>query len=149
MKKHFIAIGTICCIGLTGIAYADSMPDEPVFENVPVTESITTAIKDQPTQSTMTAVPKISAAQTTTPSVNTVANTVENGNLQSALMQLDSAQVEIRNQLIQYKNDYAQIDAQYKTIKEQRSAKAKQVKETEKKIRSLDDTKEKIRKNLN
>ena len=149
MKKNFITIGTICCIGLTGIAYADSMPYEPVFENVPVTESITTAIKEQPTQSTMTAVPKISAAQTSTPSVNTVANTVENGNLQSALMQLDSAQVEIRNQLIQYKNDYAQIDAQYKTIKEQRSAKAKQVKETEKKIKSLDDTKEKIRKNLN
>ena len=149
MKKNFIVIGTICCIGLTGIAYADSMPYEPVFENVPVTESITTAIKEQPTQSTMTAVPKISAAQTSTPSVNSVANTVENGNLQSALMQLDSAQVEIRNQLIQYKNDYAQIDAQYKTIKEQRSAKAKQVKETEKKIKSLDDTKEKIRKNLN
>ena len=145
MKKNFIAIGTICCIGLTGIAYADSMPYEPVFENVPVTESITTAIKEQPTQSTMTAVPKISSAQTSTPSVNAVANTVENGNLQSALMQLDSAQVEIRNQLIQY----AQIDAQYKTIKEQRSAKAKQVKETEKKIKSLDDTKEKIRKNLN
>ena len=149
MKKNFIAIGTICCIGFAGTAFADSMPYEPVFENVPVTESITTAIKEQPTQSTMTAVPKISAAQTSTPSVNTVANTVENGNLQSALMQLDSAQVEIRNQLIQYKNDYAQIDAQYKTIKEQRSAKAKQVKETEKKIKSLDDTKEKIRKNLN
>lgn len=148
MKKTFITTATLCCVGFAGCAFADSMPYEPVFENVPITESITSAIKEQPTQSTMTAVPKISAAQTTTPAVNTVANTVENGNLQSALMQLDSAQVEIRNQLIQYKNDYAQLDAQYKTLKEQRSAKAKQVKDAEKKIKNLEGTKEKIRKNM-
>ena len=149
MKKNFIAIGTICCICCAGTAYADSMPYEPVFENVPVTESITTAIKEQPTQSTMTAVPKISAAQTSTPSVNSVANTVENGNLQSALMQLDSAQVEIRNQLLQYKSEYADLDNSYKMIKEQRAAKAKLVRETERKIKNIESTKERIRKNMN
>ena len=64
-------------------------------------------------------------------------------------MQLDGAQVEIRNQLLQYKSEYSNIDNQYRVIKEQRAQKAKQIKETEKKIKNLDATKEKIRKNLN
>lgn len=131
-------------------ASADSMPYEPVFESVPITESMTTAVKEQPVKSTISEVPKISAVQTTstTNAVNKTAAPAENGNLQSALMQLDGAQVEIRNQLIQYKNEYSDIDNQYRLIKEQRKLKAKQIKETEKKIKSLDSTKEKIRKNM-
>ena len=153
MKKSIVntAVITAVVIGslqIGTVAYAEDMPYEPVFENVPITESMTTAAQQQPTQSTITAVSKISAAETSAPAVNTTAATAENGNLQSALMQLDSAQVEIRNQLIQYKNEYSDIDNQYRIIKEQRKLKAKQIKETEKKIKSLDSTKEKIRKNM-
>ena len=62
---------------------------------------------------------------------------------------VEFAQVEIRNQLLQYKSEYSTIDNQYRLIKEQRAQKAKQIRETEKKIKNLDSTKEKIRKNLN
>ena len=93
--------------------------------------------------------PVAKTASESTPAVNNAANAAESGNLQSALMQIDGAQVEIRNQLIQYKSEYTNIDNQYKAIKQQRKLKAKQLKETEKKINSLDSTKEKIRKNMN
>lgn len=152
IKKSIVtAIITAAALStqLVMTASADSMPYEPVFESVPITESMTTAAKEQPAKSTISEVPKISAVQTTTTNaVNTTAAPAENGNLQSALMQLDGAQVEIRNQLIQYKNEYSDIDNQYRLIKEQRKLKAKQIKDTEKKIKSLDSTKEKIRKNM-
>lgn len=136
-------------------ACAQDMPYEPVFENVPITESITSAAKSEVSEtksvSSMTPVKhETVASTTTTTSANTTPATtsVETGNLQSALMQLDSAQIELRNQLIQYKSEYASIDNQYKAIGKERAAKAKLVKETEKKIKNLDSTKEKIRKNM-
>lgn len=129
-------------------ACAQDMPYEPVFENIPVTEPVITTASAEPVQAVSTMTP-VESIKSTTPAVNNATTTVESGNLQSALMQLDSAQVEIRNQLIQYKSEYANLDNQYKTVKEQRAAKAKMVKETEKKIKSLDQTKEKIRKNMN
>lgn len=147
LKITVLSAVIIGCSQFSLKACSQDMPYEPIFENVPITESITTKAQAEPAQSTMTAVPKTTTEAT--PAVNNSANSIESGNLQSALMQIDSAQVEIRNQLIQYKSEYTNIDNQYKVIKEQRSAKAKLIKETEKKIKSLDSTKEKIRKNMN
>ncbi|MBS4760414.1 MAG: hypothetical protein KHX03_06925 [Clostridium sp.] len=139
----------IGCSQFTIAASANDMPYEPVFESMPITESITTA-KAEPTPAVQQSPKAIAPATKATESVNTNTNptTVESGNLQNALMQLDSAQVEIRNQLIQYKTEYTDIDNQYKVIKEQRALKAKLIKETEKKIKNLDNTKEKIRKSM-
>ncbi len=134
-------------------ACAQDMPYEPVFENVPITESINTAAKTeiaQPKASTMTPVEHIASTSTTaTSTASTSVTSPESGSLQNALMQLDSAQVDLRNQLIQYKSEYTDLDNQYQSISKQRSDKAKLIKETEKKIKNLDSTKEKIRKNMN
>lgn len=130
-------------------ACAKDMPYEPVFENVPISESINSAAKTeiaQPKTSSMTPVEHIAATTTTTPA--TAASSPEDHSLQSALLQLDSAQTELRNQLIQYKNEYATLDSQYQNLARQRSDKNKQIKETEKKIKNLESTKEKIRKNM-
>lgn len=116
-------------------AIANTMPYEPVFETMPISES-------SQTESSMT---KIATSETTTPEI---ANTAENANLQSAMMQLDSAQVEIRNQLVQYKSEYSDLDKSYKLVKQQRAAKAKLIRETERKIKSIESTKQKIRKNM-
>lgn len=137
LSTAIILIATACTIQSS---QANNMPYEPVFETAPISETLTTS---QATESSMT---KIASAQTP---AQEVASTAENANLQSAMMQLDSAQVEYRNQLIQYKSEYADIDNSYKLIKEQRAAKAKLVKQTEKKIKNLEATKEKIRKNMN
>lgn len=47
---------------------------------------------------------------------------VGNENLQNAILQLDNAQVDVRNQLLDCKTKFAEIDAQYRTIKQERDA---------------------------
>ena len=80
----------------------------------------------------------------TVPAVNTknvtdIKNEVtrENNNMQDALFKLDSAQSDMRNQLIEERAKFTEIDNQYKTIKEKRKAQQKTVRETEKKIKKL------------
>lgn len=97
---------------------------------------------------------KTVASTTTTPVVNasaqssSAAELTGNTKMQSAILQLDNAQVEVRNELLNYKAKYSDVDAQYKLIKTERSALYKQVKATEKRIKQIDKAKEKIRKNM-
>lgn len=124
---------TICLFGITQKVYADGMPYEPVFESAPITETSS----------------QVSTVNDTTQAATQLQGSVEDANkLQNALLQLDSAQVDIRNNLVQYKNEYAEIDSQYKAIKAQRKAKMQQIKNTEKRIKTLDKTKDKIRKSM-
>lgn len=73
---------------------------------------------------------------------------VGNGNIQNAILQLDNAQVDIRNDLLNCKTKYADVDAQYKLIKNERKALKKQTTAIEKRIKEIDRAKEKIRKNM-
>ena len=73
---------------------------------------------------------------------------VGNGNIQTAILQLDNAQVDIRNDLLNCKTKYADVDAQYKIIKAERATLKKQVKNVEKRIKDIEKAKEKIRKNM-
>lgn len=132
MIKNIIntSLVTAMIIGCAQFALADGMPYEPVFESAPINESASA----------------VSPAGSTTTNLS---GSVEDANkLQGALLQLDSAQVDIRNNLVQYKNEYSDIDNQYKLIKAQRKAKKQQVKDTEKRIKTLDKTKENIRKSM-
>lgn len=78
----------------------------------------------------------------------TTPDAVGNGNIQNAIQQLDNAQVDIRNDLLNCKTKYADVDAQYKLIKTERKALKKQVSTIEKRIKEIDNAKEKIRKNM-
>ena len=89
----------------------------------------------------------------TAPAVNTknvtdIKNEVtrENNNMQDALFKLDSAQSDLRNQLLDQRAKYSEIDSQYKTIKEQRAEQQKLVRETEKKIKRIEKNKQQISK---
>ncbi len=153
MKKNILTLAVLGAV-LLGSSYfaqkalADGMPYEPVFETMPINESITTA-STNPVSTTKSTITKVTPVATPEKhAVNLTNPSVEGDNLQNALMQLDSAQVEIRNQLIQYKSEYTDVDNQYKLIKEQRKLKGKLVKETEKRIKNLDNTKAKIRKSM-
>ncbi len=68
--------------------------------------------------------------------------------MQSAILQIDNAQVEVRNNLLNYRTKYAEIDARYTQAKAERKAAKKQIKQAEKKIKNLDNAKNKIRKNF-
>lgn len=73
---------------------------------------------------------------------------IGNSSIQNAILELDNAQVDIRNDLLNYKAKYADTDAQYKLIKNERNMLHKQVVSIEKRIRDIDRAKEKIRKNM-
>lgn len=74
--------------------------------------------------------------------------TVGNGNIQNAISQIENAQVDIRNQLLDLKTKFADVDAQYVSYKNERKTLKKQVSITEKRLKSLDKAKEKMRKNM-
>lgn len=85
----------------------------------------------------------------TAPAVSSVeGDAVGNGNIQNAILQLDNAQVDIRNDLLNCKTKYADVDAQYKLVKTERKSLKKQVSTIEKRIKEIDKAKEKIRKNM-
>ena len=98
------------------------------------------------TSATNTASTPANVKSSNTPT--TVQEVIGNDNMQSAILKLDNAQVDVRNELLNVKAKYSDIDAQYNQIKAERKSLAKQVKTTEKRIRQIEKAKEKIRKNM-
>ena len=68
--------------------------------------------------------------------------------MQNAILDLDNAQTELRNQLLNYKTNYAEIDGKYQTTKSERKAAKKKIKQTERQIKNMETAKKKIRNNF-
>ncbi|MCQ2739499.1 MAG: hypothetical protein MJ237_04645 [bacterium] len=73
---------------------------------------------------------------------------IGNGNIQNAITQLENAQVDIRNDLLNYQTKFSDIDSQYKLIKAERATLKKQLKNTEKRIKELEKAKVKIKNSM-
>ena len=84
----------------------------------------------------------------TTPNTIKTQDLVGNDDMQSAILKLDNAQVEVRNELLNVKAKYSEVDAQYQAIKAERNALNKQVRSIERRINKIDRQKEAIRKNM-
>lgn len=115
----------------SGAALADGMMFEPVDVNYTPIEN--------------SAQPTAAAAAQADGSLIQAASTEK---FQNAILQLDSVQVELRNNYLAYKEKYQQVDAQYQQVKAERKATAKTVKAMEKKIKQIESTKSKIRKTM-
>lgn len=72
----------------------------------------------------------------------------QSGNFNNALFELDAAQVNMRNELLDYKAKYQEVDTQYQLIKEQRKVLGNQIKEVEKRIKDIERSKSQIRKTM-
>ena len=129
MKK--IVMTLALSLVITGVAYADGNAFTPLnFNDTSYGSPVNTSY----------------SAQT-----NKVLSDIEaigNGNIQNAISQLENAQIDIRNDLLNCKTKFADVDAQYKLIKTERAALKKQINTVEKRIKELDKAKEKIRKNM-
>jgi hypothetical protein len=75
-------------------------------------------------------------------------STVGNSNMQNAILELDSAQIEVRDELLNCKTKYSDIEAKYAIIKAERKAVRRQIRTTENRIRRIDSVKENIRRNM-
>ena len=127
MKKTILALGLAL---ICSAAYADGNAFTPLNFNDTSYNASTPAA---------TAAPAVSAP---------TEEAVGNGNIQNAISQLDNAQVDIRNDLLNCKTKFADVDAQYKLVKTERAALKKQIRSIERRIKDLDKAKEKIKKNM-
>ncbi|MBE7703764.1 MAG: hypothetical protein E7Z89_06930 [Cyanobacteria bacterium SIG28] len=130
MKKIFYTLSL--CLLFAGAAQADGNAFTPLNFN-------DTAYGNKPVATSYSA-----------QAINAIAESeaIGNGNIQNAISQLENAQIDIRNDLLNCKTKYADVDAQFKLIKAERAALKKQVKTVEKRIKEIDRAKERIRKNM-
>lgn len=138
MKKNLFILSIL--IGMTtGIAFAEGMVFDPtVYQSTTQTGSVN---KTQTNAS-------IQANTQASSSFAQDAVSGQSSNFNNALYELDSAQVNIRNELLEYKAKYQEVDTQYKLIKEQRKVLDNQIKTIEKRIREIERSKSQIRKTM-
>jgi septal ring factor EnvC (AmiA/AmiB activator) len=85
--------------------------------------------------------------RTTIPSEFAV-STVGNSNMQNAILELDSAQIEVRDELLNCKTKYSDIEAKLALIKAEHKAVKRQMRSIENRIRRIEAVKENIRRNM-
>ena len=149
MKKNLIILTSVLFL-MTGSVWANGMvfdPTEyPTVEEIPISKTgsntITNSAAKLPSNQNIESEIKSSS----TLSQDAVSG--QNGNFSNALFELDSAQINIRNELLEYKAKYQEVDTQYQLIKEQRRVLANQIKSVEKRIKSIEKSKENIRKTM-
>lgn len=138
MKKILkIFAGTLCAmVILMGTAMA-----EPTF--TPLNFDDSSAVKPATTKTTTSTSATPKGTDLLSPS-----QVVAGQKMHNSILDIDNAQIELRNKLLNYKTQYAEVDSRYQSTKEERKAAKKQVKYAEKKIKNLDNAKKKIRKNF-
>ena len=133
--KKIVSLG-IMSLMFAGVAMADEFTFEPV------------EISKTPTASGSQSV--VSAQERDVQTIKALSDLSEANNerFQNALLELDSVQVDMRDKLLEYKTQYAEIDAQFQKYKAERTAMKKVIKQTEKRINNIDKRKKAIRKDM-
>lgn len=142
-------------VAVSNLAFADGSAFTPLnFDDAATTTSVapkaTPAASKASANPVSNAISKVMPAKKDAVSINAAPGEVPigNDNIQNAILELDNAQVGIRNDLLTYKAKYADIDAQFKLIKNERNMLYRQVKSIESRLRKIDKTKEGLRKNM-
>ncbi len=136
MKKNFLILSMMMLLA-GGVAFAEGMVFDPT--------------EYQATVSTTKTLPSNSSIEANTKSSTSYAQNAvseQSSSFNNALFELDTAQVNIRNELLEYKSKYQEVDTQYKLIKEQRRVLDKQIKAIEKRIKEIERSKSQIRKTM-
>ena len=139
--KNTCLLAAISMLIATGSAYADGNAFTPLnFDD------------------TAYSVPNNTSARTTAKTTSNSAglvdsnvqtqNTTGNAELQTAISKIDTALDDIRNEQNTCKAKYAEIDNQYKFVKNERANMKKQIRANEKRIRALTKAKDNIGKNV-
>lgn len=145
MIKTFKNLTLSCALimACSGVVFADGNAFTPLnFDDVSYT----------PSSSRQTVASASTQAQSktvsTTPAAANSQEVTGGKDMQDAILNLDNAQIDVRNELLNYRAKYNEADQQYKLIKAERKALGKKVKDIEKKIKALDKLKEKTRQQM-
>lgn len=138
MKKISKILAGILCLMVISIGAAMA---EPTF--TPLNFDDSSAVKPATIKTTTSASATPKGTDLLDPSQITAGS-----KMQDSILKIDNAQTELRNKLLNYKTQYAEVDSRYKVVKTERTNAKKQVKYAEKKIKNLENAKKKIRKNF-
>ena len=132
--KKILSI-TLLSIFVSSFAMADEFTFEPVEISTTPTTTSSNVVSEQ--DKDVQAIKSLSEV-----------SDINNERFQNALLELDSVQVDMRDKLLDYRNQYAEIDAQYNKYKAERAAMKKVIAQTEKRINNIDKRKKAIRKDM-
>lgn len=155
MKSYKKLVLTLAMFtAVSGAAFADGNAFTPLNFDDTATPTATSVPKTSPT-ATKSSNPIANAMSKVMPNKDVAKIDAASGeipigndNIQNAILELDNAQVGIKNDLLNYKAKYADVDAQFKLIKNERAVLHRQVVSIERRIRNIDRAKERIRKNM-
>ena len=149
MKKNILGLSMLLLLA-GGSVFANGMVFDPT--EFPLSDEIQVA-KDSSTGKT----PSV----TVLPSNKSIENDIKEStnysqdavssqqtNFNNALVELDSAQINIRNELLEYQSKFQEVDTQYQLIKEQRRVLQKQINSIKKRINAIEKSKNSIRKSM-
>lgn len=148
MKKNFI-ISALALFIVAGCAMANGMVFDPTqysTSEIPVSKTNSNNLTNSAA--------KLPSTTTINGNIQTQSNLAQDaisdqsGNFNNALFELDAAQVNMRNELLEYKAKYQEVDTQYQLIKEQRRVLGNQIKTVEKRIKDIERSKTQIRKTM-
>ncbi len=138
LKNMGFALGSMLVLFSTNIALADGNAFTPLnFDDTAY--SVPTSAKETTSKATTKG-----TVETSTVNLKSTGNS----DIQSAISKLDMALDDIRNEQIVYKSKFADIDAQYKLIRNERNTIRKEIRAINKRINDLNKAKEKIRANV-
>lgn len=149
MKKNFI-ISLFAIFMVAGCAMANGM----VFDPTQYSSTSDIQVSKTSTSNVTNSAAKLPSNQTITGNIKAQSNLAQDtlsdqsGNFNNALFELDAAQVNMRNELLDYKAKYQEVDTQYQLIKEQRRVLGNQIKAVEKRIKDIERSKSQIRKTM-
>ena len=149
MKKNFI-ISALALFIVAGSALANGM----VFDPTQYSSTSDIQVSKTSTTNMTNSAAKLPSNTTINGNIQTQSNLAQDaisdqsGNFNNALFELDAAQVNMRNELLEYKAKYQEVDTQYQLIKEQRRVLGNQIKTVERRIKDIERSKSQIRKTM-
>ena len=118
LNKLVVAM-TVGMLSVSVPAFADGNAFTPLnFDDTSYNTSSTTTTT---TKTVASNTPATTSTANTTSAVSAQADSVANGNIQNAILQLDNAQTDIKNDLLNYKTKFQEVDNHYKLIRTERS----------------------------
>ncbi|MBQ3642301.1 hypothetical protein II906_10325 [bacterium] len=148
MKKNLFLLAIVMMFA-AGTILAEGVVFDPTEVAIPEIAKAKASATTE-TVKTNTAAKASSAAQDAKKPSDLAKETIskQSDSFNNALYELDTAQVNIRNELLEYKAKYQEIDTQYKLLKNQRKILDGQIKSIEKRIQDIENSKTKIRKTM-
>ena len=143
MKKTFMIFSIAAICSITPLAMADS---DGLVNGSRLIQAPTTLPENLPEVTEIQDLPDFNPVKSTTYTTNMTTN--QNAKLQDALLKIDSAQINVKNELNLYESKLIDVKNRENLVKQERKGVQKEIRLIKKKMNSLDNAKKQINKTM-